>query len=576
MVAVAHEAARRGHAASLPDGLPAALREALAAAGITALYGHQRAAYDLLADGHNVVVSTGTASGKSLCYQLAVLDAYARDPQSRALLLFPTKALAQDQARKLAGPAPRPSPRAAGLRPAVPAIYDGDTPMDVRAGIRRSATILLSNPDMLHLGILPSHERWAEFLHHLRFVVLDEAHVYRGVFGSHVAQVIRRLRRLCAHYGGDPAFVLTSATIAEPQAFAERLVGVPFAAVDEDQAPRPERTVVFWNPPLEDPAAGTRRSALAEASYVTAESVLAGARVIAFAPTRKAAELIYGHVRRRLEDRDPGGAARRVSRTAPATRRSSAATSSGACSRTSSTPSIATQALELGIDVGSLDVSLVTGFPGHGHQPAPALGPGRPQGARLGRARGRPGRSRPVLHARAGAAALAPRRRGHHRPAQPAHLGAAPRGGRVRAPAHPGRTRPTSARRACSRRSASPTAAGCAAATTASSGACPTRRRPRRACAPPATSSSSSSERRSGELIGTVERERVFRFAHPGAVYLHLGRSYLVTDLDLDGPHGARGGLRRRLLHAGQGGQERPHRRAGRHAPPARRRALLR
>ena len=211
---------------------------------------------------------------------------------------------------------------------------------------------------------------------------------------------------------------------------------LPFTAVDEDQAPRPERTVVFWNPPLVDPARGERRSALAEASYVTAESVLAGARVIAFAPTRKAAELVYGHVRRRLEDRDPGGAAARVQPY-----------------RAGYTPQqrrdierrlfaheldavIATQALELGIDVGTLDVSLVTGLPGHGDEPAPALGAGRPDRARLGRAGRRPGRARPVLHARARAPPEPQRRGGDHRPAQPAHLGAAPRGGRLRAAHH--------------------------------------------------------------------------------------------------------------------------------------------
>ena len=193
----------------------------------------------------------------------------------------------------------------------VPAIYDGDTPQNQRAAIRRNATIVLSNPDMLHVGILPAHERWAEFLHHLKYVVLDEAHVYRGVFGSHVAQVVRRLRRLCEVYGGAPQFVLASATIANPQEFAERLVGLPFEAVEQDGAPHPERTIVFWNPPLEDPDLGTRRSSLAESSYIVSEAVLAGARVIAFAPTRKAAELVFDHVRRRLDDRDPGGAGAR-------------------------------------------------------------------------------------------------------------------------------------------------------------------------------------------------------------------------------------------------------------------------
>ncbi len=530
VVAVAHEAARRGRAAELPADLPAALREALLAAGIERLHGHQRAAFDALRAGDNVVISTGTASGKSLCYQLAVLEEYARDRQSRALLLFPTKALAQDQLRKL-GALKADAP---GSRPAVPAIYDGDTPQDSRALLRRTATILLSNPDMLHVGILPGHERWAEYLHHLRFVVLDEAHVYRGVFGSHVAQVVRRLRRLCAQYGADPQFVLTSATIANPQAFAEKLVGLPFTVVDEDQAPRPERTVVFWNPPLLDPARGERRSALAEASYVTAECVLAGARAIAFAPTRKAAELVYGHVRRRLDDRDPGGAASRVQPY-----------------RAGYTPQqrrdierrlfaheldavIATQALELGIDVGTLDVSLVTGFPGHRHEPAAALGARRPDRARLGRAGGRPGRPRPVLHARARAPPEPRRRGGDHRPAQPAHLGAAPGGGRLRAAHH-------AEGRSVLRR------AGSAGGRAPGTGGRLRRRGDGLVWSKPYSPAADTSlrtasneqfvivETRGGEIIGTVERERVFRFAHPGAVYLHLGRSYLVQRLDLEG-----------------------------------------
>ena len=164
---------------------------------------------------------------------LPTLDAAARDRQARALYLYPTKALAQDQARKLTQlRAGGLSGGAEALRPVVPAIYDGDTPQGQRAAIRKNATIVLSNPDMLHVGILPAHERWAEFLHHLRYVVLDEAHVYRGVFGSHVAQVVRRLRRLCEVYGGRPQFVLASATIANPQEFAERLVGLPFEAID--------------------------------------------------------------------------------------------------------------------------------------------------------------------------------------------------------------------------------------------------------------------------------------------------------------------------------------------------------
>lgn len=523
IVAVAHEAARRGRAADLPDDLPPALRETLFAAGVRTLYGHQTAARDALAAGDNVVVSTGTASGKSLCYQLAVLEAFAAEPQARALFLFPTKALAQDQARKLI------QLRVPGV---VPAIYDGDTPQEQRAQLRRTATILLSNPDMLHVGILPAHERWAEFLHQLRYVVLDEAHVYRGVFGSHVAQVVRRLRRLCAQYGADPRFVLTSATIASPGAFAERLVGAPFTVVDEDQAPRPERTIVLWNPPLEDPAAGARRSALAEASYVTAESLIAGARVIAFAPTRKAAELVYGNVRRRLEDRGKRDAAERVQPY-----------------RAGYTPEqrrdierrlfaheldavIATQALELGIDVGSLDVAIVTGFPGtitslrqrwgragrSGHGYAVLVAgqdaldqyfmrePDRLLGRSVEEAiidLHNPLISGPHLEAAAYERALTPADEpyfGEQGLLQAERLAQA---GRLRR-RNDGLVwaRPYSPAAGIGLRTAS-------------------------------NEQFAIVESRQGEVIGTVERERVFRFCHPGAVYLHLGRSYLVQHLDL-------------------------------------------
>ena len=523
IVAVAHEAARRGRAADLPDDLPPALRETLFAAGVRTLYGHQTAARDALAAGDNVVVSTGTASGKSLCYQLAVLEAFAAEPQARALFLFPTKALAQDQARKLI------QLRVPGV---VPAIYDGDTPQEQRAQLRRTATILLSNPDMLHVGILPAHERWAEFLHQLRYVVLDEAHVYRGVFGSHVAQVVRRLRRLCAQYGADPRFVLTSATIASPGAFAERLVGAPFTVVDEDQAPRPERTIVLWNPPLEDPAAGARRSALAEASYVTAESLIAGARVIAFAPTRKAAELVYGNVRRRLEDRGKRDAAERVQPY-----------------RAGYTPEqrrdierrlfaheldavIATQALELGIDVGSLDVAIVTGFPGtitslrqrwgragrigHGYAVLVAgqdaldqyfmREPDRLLGRSVEEAiidLHNPLISGPHLEAAAYERALTPADEpyfGEQGLLQAERLAQA---GRLRR-RNDGLVwaRPYSPAAGIGLRTAS-------------------------------NEQFAIVESRQGEVIGTVERERVFRFCHPGAVYLHLGRSYLVQHLDL-------------------------------------------
>ena len=559
VVAVAHEAARKGRAAELPVDLPAALREALLAAGIEHLHGHQRAAFDALRAGENVVISTGTASGKSLCYQLAALDDYARDPQSRALFLFPSKALAQDQARKL-GALRMDAP---GLRPAVPAIYDGDTPHGSRAVLRRTATILLSNPDMLHVGILPNHERWAEYLHHLRYVVLDEAHVYRGVFGSHVAQVVRRLRRLCALYGSDPRFVLTSATIANPEAFAERLVGLSFTVVDQDEAPRPERTVVFWNPPLVDPDRGERRSALAEASYVTAESVLAGARVIAFAPTRKAAELVYGHVRRRLEDRDPGGAAERVQPY-----------------RAGYTPQqrrdierrlfaheldavIATQALELGIDVGSLDVSLVTGFPG-------TVTSLRQRWGRAGRA----GHGYAVLVA--GQDAL-----DQYFMREPERLLSRSVEEAIIDLHNPHISGPHLEAAAYERPLTAADAAyfgeeGMLQAERLEQAGRLRRRgdglawaRPHSPAADTGLRTASNEqfvivESRQGEILGTVERERVFRFAHPGAVYLHLGQSYLVKHLDLgtrtvlvddfDGSYYTQAKTDKNVLIAGQGG----------------------
>ena len=552
IVAVAHEAARAGRTTPLPEGVPAALHDALLAAGIDGLYEHQRAAYDLLRSGDNVVVSTGTASGKSLCYQLAVLEHSLADPQSRALYLFPTKALTQDQLRKLA---------AFKVPGVVPAIYDGDTPPETRALLRRTATILLSNPDMLHVGILPNHERWAEFLHHLDFIVLDEAHVYRGVFGSHVAQVMRRLRRLCEHYGASPRIVLTSATIAHPGAFAERLVGVPCVSIDDDQSPRPERTIVFWDPPLVDAARGERASALAESAYITAEGVLAGARVITFASGRKAAELTYKQVRRRLEDRDPGAAERvqpyRAGYT-PQQRREI----EGRLFAHTLDAVIATQALELGIDVGALDVAVVTGFPGT----VTSLR------QRWGRA-GRRGHGWAVLVA--GQDALdqyfmqEPERllsRGveeaiidlHNPHIEAAHIEAA---------AYEQPIAPKDA--------AYFGAEGLLTAERLANTGRLRRRGEDYVWAEPHSPAASTNlrtasneqfvvvESRGGEIIGHIERERVFRNAHPGAVYLHLGTSYLVRHLDLaertvlveefDGTYYTQAKIDKNVFVAGQG-----------------------
>ncbi|OPZ47145.1 MAG: ATP-dependent DNA helicase RecQ [Actinobacteria bacterium ADurb.BinA094] len=525
VVAVAHEAARAGRRVALPEDLPTVVRDALRAAGVETLFGHQAATRDLLRRGEHVVIGTGTASGKSLCYQLAVLESFAADPSSRSLFLFPTKALAQDQARKLN------RFRLAGV---TPAIYDGDTPREQRPLLRRSAGVLLTNPDMLHVGILPAHERWAEFLHRLRYVVLDEAHVYRGVFGSHVAQVIRRLRRVCRRYGADPQFVLTSATIADPGEFARRLVGLPFAVVDEDQAPHPERTVVLWNPPLEDASTGVRRSALAEAGHVTTECLLAGARVIAFAPTRKAAELLYGHVRRRLEDRGRRDRAERIrpyrAGYTPEQRRSV----ERRLFEHELDAVVATQALELGIDVGDLDVSLVLGFPGtvtslrqrwgragragRGHAVLVAgqdaldqyfmREPDRLLGRSVEEAvidLHNPGITGPHLEAAAYEIPLTPSDEEYFGTEGMVQAERLAQGGRLRRRGDESVwSHPYSPAHAVGLRTAS-------------------------------REQFAIVEGDGGEVIGTVELERVFRFCHPGAVYLHLGHSYLVRRLDLEG-----------------------------------------
>src|SRR5919197_5414644 len=281
------EPARDARLAPLPDGLDERVREAI---GLPALYAHQAETW--AADGH-VLVTTGTASGKTLAFNLPVLDAIARDPHTRALYLYPTKALAQDQYRTLAGYG------VPGLRPA---IYDGDTPLEQRRQIRTWANAILTNPDMVHVGVLPNHDRWGDVLTNLRFVVVDEAHVYRGVFGSHVANVLRRLRRLALVYGARPQFLLASATIANPGELARSLIGADATVIGDDGAPRAERTVALWNPPLTDEELGLRASPLGEASRLMAELVSRGPRTLCFAKSRRAAELIHRFTAQRLGD----------------------------------------------------------------------------------------------------------------------------------------------------------------------------------------------------------------------------------------------------------------------------------
>ncbi len=312
------------------------------------LWSHQAAAWEASARS-DVIVTTGTASGKSLAFNLPVLNELAADPRARALYLYPSKALAQDQARALA------ALRLPGLRPA---IYDGDTPRESRAQIRRQANLILTNPDMLHMGILPNHEAWRPFLANLSAVVVDEAHAYRGVFGSHVANVLRRLRRLVGH---DVRFLMASATIANPAELAERLTGLPdFALVDEDGSPGARKTVAMWNPPLTDEALGIRRSVLAEAADVVAELVREGARTICFMKSRRAVELLSRFVRDQL---DPEEAARvapyRAGYTPQQRREIERRLVEGELLAV-----ISTDALELGIDIGELDAAVVVTFPG--------------------------------------------------------------------------------------------------------------------------------------------------------------------------------------------------------------------
>ena len=289
----------------LDTPLHPSLQTCLESLGISALYSHQAKALNIAFAGKNVIIATPSASGKTLCYQLATLDALVHDKDSRALYLFPTKALAQDQLRSLRQivsllPSSIPTHRSEAISPQAMATFDGDTPQDERANIRRQARVVLTNPDMLHLGILPNHQSWSRLFRNLKYVVVDETHIYRGVFGSHVANVLRRLRRLCAFYGSNPQFICCSATIANPQEHAQNIVGLPFEAVVEDGSPHGEKYFTFWNPPLIDEAKTSRRSSNSEAAFLLKELVQKEIRSLVFASTRKLTELIYIYTQEQL------------------------------------------------------------------------------------------------------------------------------------------------------------------------------------------------------------------------------------------------------------------------------------
>jgi DEAD/DEAH box helicase domain-containing protein len=341
----------------LESPLPKQLWEALKESGVERLYAHQAQAVNAVRRGDNVIVATSTASGKTLIYNLPALESILADWRARALFLFPTKALAQDQLRALG------ELTQGKLRRIRYATYDGDTPKEDRSRRRKESAIILTNPDMLHLGILPNHTLWSHFFRNLRYVVIDEAHTYRGVFGSQVACVLRRLRRVCRSYGVHPQFILCSATIANPGEHAVRLTGLPATVIDEDSSPQGAREFVLWNPPFVDRARTMRRSANGEAAHLLVEMARQGVRNITFTRARRVAELILVYARRELKQDKPDLVERIRSYRAgylPEERREI----EQQLFHGELLGVTATNALELGIDVGSLDATMLVGYPG--------------------------------------------------------------------------------------------------------------------------------------------------------------------------------------------------------------------
>ena len=352
--------AREAVYGDLPSPLSEPLREALEKMGITRLYRHQAEAIARIRGGENTVIVTSTASGKTLCYNLPVLQRLLERPQAKAIYLFPTKALAQDQLRALR--------RLAGLHPELATLthagtYDGDTPTTTRRKLRNEANVILTNPEMLHQGILPYHSRWGRFLSDLEYVVIDEIHSYRGIFGSNVANLLRRLRRICQHYGSAPTFVCCSATIANPKELAENLLGLPVALVDNDGSPKGPKRFLLWNPPHLDAAKMERRSSNQEAQELLVQLLRRGVQTIAFARTRVVAELLYRYASESLERVNPLLAdsirAYRAGYLPEERREIERRLFSGELLGVTST-----NALELGIDVGGLDAALIVSYPG--------------------------------------------------------------------------------------------------------------------------------------------------------------------------------------------------------------------
>jgi DEAD/DEAH box helicase domain-containing protein len=512
---------RDGRFAEIPAELNPTVTRALHDAAIERLYAHQAQALQAAFDGPTII-TTGTASGKSLCFQLPTLEVLTADRGARALYLYPTKALAQDQARSLT--------RFGLTRQLRPAIYDGDTPRNERSAIRKRANLVITNPDMLHVGILPHHDAWAELFANLAVVVVDEAHVYRGVFGSHVANVLRRLRRAAAIHGTAPRFLLTSATIANPVQLATTLTGLSeFNLVDADAAPKAQRRIAIWNPPLLDEKLGVRASALYEAAEVFSGLIAKGARTICFMKSRKGVELILRHARDRLpaelaERIEPYRAGYTSQQRHEIERRLTTGELLGV---------VSTDALELGIDIGELDAAVCVTFPG-------TVASLRQMWGRAGR------RGRGLAVYIAGEDALDQFFCRH-----PTEFLAKPVEAAILDPQSPeilaehllcaaheaplsgadgeyfGPDTVAMARELAEAKLLRERATGFV---------------PHRADDYPAArvalrSASSDSfilfDDETGEVLGTIEASRAYSTVHEGAIYLHLGRSYLVSELDL-------------------------------------------
>jgi DEAD/DEAH box helicase domain-containing protein len=346
--------------APFPPGIDERLQRALASRGIERLYTHQAEAVGHALGGRNVVVITPTASGKTLCYNAPVLNSILQDPSSRALYLFPTKALAQDQLAELQGLC---ETIAAGSGDEIGVFtYDGDTPQDARRTIRARAHLVLSNPDMVHSGILPHHPRWAKLFENLRYVIVDELHAYRGVFGSHLCNVLRRLQRICRHYGSSPVFLCSSATIANPRELAERLTEQPFELVERSGAPRGEKFFLFVNPPVVNQQLGIRRSYLAETRRIAGEFLKRSLQVIVFAQSRLSTEILTTYLKDDFQGEPGTSDTVRGYRGGylPNRRREIEKGLRDGTVRAV----VSTNALELGIDIGALDVSVLAGYPG--------------------------------------------------------------------------------------------------------------------------------------------------------------------------------------------------------------------